>query len=103
MRVFPHRLQHVENPLALHGRGAAVVTESFNSNTLNIVAGVCLPAVFLGLGKTTPHTIFALWWLAGMTIVAIGLTAWRDGLRRIGGTVLMVLYAAFVAVIFGWR
>ena len=103
MRVFPHRLQHVENPLALHGRGAVVVTESFNSNTLNIVAGVCLPAVFLGLGKTTPRTIFALWWLAGMTVVAIGLTAWRDGLLRIGGTVLMVLYAAFVAVIFGWR
>jgi hypothetical protein len=48
--------------LALHGRGAAVITESFNSNPLNIVGGVCLPAVFLGLGKITPRTVFALWW-----------------------------------------
>ncbi len=89
--------------LALRGHGAAVVTESFNSNTLNIVAGICLPALIVGLDKISPRTVFALWWLVGMTVVAIVFTAWRDGLRRIGGAVLMILYAAFVAVIFAWR
>ncbi|MEP6672585.1 MAG: hypothetical protein ABJF10_25705, partial [Chthoniobacter sp.] len=89
--------------LALHGRGAAVVTESFNSNTVNIVAGLCLPALFVGLGRISPRTVFALWWLGGMTIVAIVFTAWGGGLRRLGGAVLLVLYAAFFWMILAWR
>ncbi len=35
------------------------VTESFNSNTLNIVAGICLPALIVGLGRISPRTVFA--------------------------------------------
>ncbi len=89
--------------LALRGRGAAVVTESFNSNTLNIVAGICLPALIVGLGRISPRTVFALWWLGGMTIVAIALTAWRGGLHRLGGAILLLLYAGFVAVTLLWH
>jgi cation:H+ antiporter len=89
--------------LALRGRGAAVVTESFNSNTINIVAGICLPALIVGLGHISPRTVFALWWLGGMTVAAIALTAWGGGLRRIGGAILLLLYAGFVVVTMLWR
>jgi cation:H+ antiporter len=89
--------------LALHRRGAAVVTETFNSNTLNIVVGVCLPSLIVGLGQVSTRTVFSLCWLFGISVVAILLTMRRGGLRRIGGGVLLALYAVFVAVIIIWH
>jgi hypothetical protein len=57
----------------------------------------------VGLGEVTLVRKFALLWLAGMTIVAIVLTAWRAGLGRLGGMMLFVLYAVFVTLLFAWR
>jgi cation:H+ antiporter len=85
--------------LARRGRGAAVVTETFNSNTLNIIAGIGLPAIITGLGTVSSGAFFALWWLVGMSVIAILLTAWRGGLNRISGSILIVLYGAFAALI----
>jgi cation:H+ antiporter len=85
--------------LARRGRGAAVVTETFNSNTLNVVAGICLPAMIVGLGTVSSRAFFALWWLVGMSVVAVVLTAWRGGLGRVGGGVLVLLYAVFATLI----
>ena len=36
--------------LALHGRGSATVSEAFNSNSLNVLAGIAIPALFFALG-----------------------------------------------------
>jgi cation:H+ antiporter len=88
--------------LALHRRGAAVVTETFNSNTLNIVVGICLPSLLLGLGSVTPRTVFALASLLVISVVAIAGTARTEGLRRCGGGVLIVLYLVFVGAIILW-
>ena len=85
--------------LARRGRGAAVVTETFNSNTLNVVAGIGLPAAIIGLGTVSAGAFHALWWLLGMTVLAVVLTAWRGGLGRIGGSVLILLYAIFAGLI----
>jgi hypothetical protein len=59
--------------LATRGRGSAVETECFNSNTLNIVFGICLPAMITGLGNPSGRAFFALGWLGAMTILSITL------------------------------
>jgi len=89
--------------LALRGRGAAVVTECFNSNSLNIVVGICLPALIIGLNRVSPTGVFALWVLAGMTALSIVLTLWRKGLRRIGASILVGLYLAFLTTVLLWK
>ncbi len=85
--------------LALHGRGAAVVSESFNSNSLNILAGIALPSLALSLGSATGLGTFSVWWLVGMTAAAVVLTYTGRGLRRAEGGVIVALYVAFAAVI----
>src|SRR6476661_7704095 len=45
--------------LARHGRGAACVSEALNANNANVLAGLCVPAVILGLGSASGITTFA--------------------------------------------
>ena len=88
--------------LALGQRGAAVVSEALNSNTLNLFAGVCLPALLLGAPTPERLTVVAVWWLLGMTVVALALTRTRQHLSRRGGACLIALYAIFVVVVLRW-
>jgi cation:H+ antiporter len=85
--------------LALHGRGAAVVSEAFNSNSLNVLAGLVVPALFLSLGTASGVQAFSAWWLLGMTVVAIGLAYSGRGLARLEGTAMILLYVPFVIVV----
>ncbi len=85
--------------LAIHQRGAAVVSEALNSNTLNLFAGVCLPALLLGAPVPERLTIVAVCWLLGMTVVALALTGSRHHLSRRGGACLIGLYVIFVGVV----
>lgn len=55
--------------LALDGRGIAVMNEALNSNTLNVLFGICVPATILGLGTLARLTIFSVWWLVGITVI----------------------------------
>lgn len=82
--------------LARHGRGAAVVSETFNSNTLNVVFGIALPSIILGASHAGTNVDIALAWLLGMTILTMVLTGTGGGLHEKGGAALLVLYAAFV-------
>jgi len=85
--------------LALHGRGAAVVSEAFNSNSLNVIAGLAVPALFLSLGTASGVQAFSAWWLLGMTVAAIGLAYSGRGLARLEGTAMVLLYVPFVIVV----
>jgi cation:H+ antiporter len=84
--------------LARHGRGAACVSESLNSNNANILVGLCVPAVILGLGAASGLETFAAWWMVGMTAVAVALCFGR-GLTRREGAVIIALYFVFAVVI----
>src|SRR5207248_8174291 len=44
--------------LAFQGRGSALVSETLNSNTVNLVFGVAIPALFVTLGSTSALTRF---------------------------------------------
>jgi len=84
--------------LARHGRGAACVSESLNSNNANILVGLCIPAVILGFGSASGIEIFAASWMIGMTVVAVAL-GFGNGLTRREGGVIIALYLVFAAVV----
>jgi len=84
--------------LALQHRGAALVSETLNSNTTNLVFGITIPALFVSLGSLGALGGFGLAWLVLMTVVTLGLLATRRGIRRSGGTAILLLYAVFVVV-----
>jgi len=89
--------------LAREGRGAAVVSESLNSNTLNILAGLCLPALLVGFAAASPLIVFASLWLLGMKVVALVATSRRNGLHRFGGLLLIAMYLVFAGVVLVWQ
>lgn len=84
--------------LAISHRGAAVVSETFGSNTINLAAGVLLPALIVGLAPGSGEVYFDLASLLVMTSLTILLLGRPGGMGRRGGALLIALYAVFVAV-----
>ena len=84
--------------LARAGRGAAAVSETFGSNTINLVAGLLLPALVVGLAEPTGGVYFGLAWLVVTTCVTLLILGRPRGMRRSGGALLVTLYAIFVTV-----
>jgi cation:H+ antiporter len=83
--------------LGLSGRGGALVSETFSSNTINLVGGLIVPGLVVGLAARSTLVDFSLAWVLGMTVVTVALLARGSGLRRGGGALLIALYAVFVA------
>ena len=84
--------------LALSGNGTAVVSLAFNSNTLNLLAGVSVPAVLIGGLASASGATTDVAWLAALTLVAIGLGYVGRGLSRWSGLALIIGYLVFVVV-----
>jgi Ca2+/Na+ antiporter len=83
--------------LGLRSRGSALVSETFASNTINLVGGLLVPALFVEVVSQSRTEKLGLLWLGAMTLLClIGLWP-RRGMRRQGGTVLVAMYVAFVA------
>jgi cation:H+ antiporter len=85
--------------LALHGRGAACVSESLNSNNANLLVGLCIPALALGIGAPSGVERFAAYSMLALTGIATLLAYTGDGLTRREGAMIICLYSAFAAVI----
>lgn len=88
--------------LAREGRGAAVVSESLNSNTLNILVGVCLPALLIGFSQPSSAIVYAVFWLSIMKVTAIVAASHHNGLHRVGGGVIVTLYLVFALAVLLW-
>lgn len=84
--------------LGLAGRGAALVGETFNSNTINLAAGVILPSLFVTFAALPSAAKLQLGWLVGMTGVCLLVLAQRRGMRRPQAAAVVALYAGFVAI-----
>jgi cation:H+ antiporter len=78
------------------GRGVALVSETFNSNTINLAAGVIVPALFVSFTALSATAKLQLGVLGAMTVATIALLSRRRGIGRVGGVVLVLLYAGFV-------
>jgi cation:H+ antiporter len=82
--------------LGLAKRGSALVTEALNSNTINLVAGVALPSLFVALTARSTQNKLDLALLAAAMVATIGLLAARGGMRRAGALTVIALYVAFI-------
>src|SRR6266567_2561184 len=81
--------------LAARGRGAATLSTALNSNTLNVVAGLLVPAAVLGLGRPSGQAVLITVWYVLLTLAVLALAYRHRGLRRVTGALIIVAYAAF--------
>ncbi len=89
--------------LAVRGRGAATLSEAMNSNMLNVLIGLLLPGIFLGLGATGGSGVLVASWYAGLTILCLAMAYVSRGLTRTEGAVIVAGYAAFVVAAVAFR
>jgi cation:H+ antiporter len=85
--------------LAAHGRGAATLSTALNSNTLNVVAGLLLPATILGLGKPSGQAVLITVWYVLMTVGVLALSYRYRGLGRATGALIIAVYVAFTGAV----
>ena len=84
--------------LAMRGHGPVIVSEALNSNTLNLVVGIGLPALVIGLGPVTRFTVLCLVWLIAMTVLVLGLMLRGGKLGRGEGIAVILAWIAFAVV-----
>lgn len=85
--------------LAAKGRGAAALSTSLNSNTLNVTAGLLIPAAVTGLARPSGPELLIAGWYVGLTLLTLGLVYAGKGLRRRAGWAIIAGYIAFVAAL----
>ena len=82
----------------LRRRGSALMSETLNSNSINLVAGLAVPAALGSFAAFSGLDVFNLAWLFVMTTVALVLFGRRGGAGRAAGACLIVLYLVFLTV-----
>jgi cation:H+ antiporter len=85
--------------LARRGRGAAVLSTALNSNAINVVAGLLIPASLAGLGPGSGQGTLVAAWYAGLTLLALALAYRGRGLGRVSGAAIIAGYLAFVTAL----
>ncbi len=87
--------------LARVGKGAATLSVAMNSNTINVVGGLALPAVIVGLAVSGlgRGAVFAGASYLVMTVLVIMLAYRGRGLGRGGGGLLLGAYAVFLGIL----
>jgi cation:H+ antiporter len=85
--------------LAIRGRGAATLSIALNSNALNVVVGLLLPGVLVGLGAPSRQGNLVAGWYVGLTAVTLTCAYAGRGLQRPHGALIIGGYLAFVAAV----
>ncbi|HEY5018752.1 MAG TPA: hypothetical protein VIJ82_28040 [Streptosporangiaceae bacterium] len=84
--------------LARRGRAAATLSEAFNSNTLNVLAGLLIPAVIIaapGLGSALRIAV----WYGILTAATIALALAGRGINRRSGALIIAAYLVFASTV----
>jgi len=84
--------------LGLRGRGEALVSETLNSNTINLSIGILLPSALVGLGTGADGLGPDYAWMAAVTVATLVLVGRRSGAGRLAGGAIVVAYLAYVVV-----
>ena len=79
-------------------RGAALVSETMNSNTITLVGGIAIPGLFVAVGGFSTLVAVDAAWMLAATAAAIALLARRSGMGPRGGIVLILAWAGFALV-----
>ncbi len=85
--------------LARRGRGAATLSTALNSNSLNVTAGLLIPATIVGLAAPSGSGLLVAGWYVGLTALTLVLSYLGHGLGRTSGGLIIAAYALFVAVL----
>jgi cation:H+ antiporter len=81
--------------LASRGRGAATLSTALNSNTLNVVVGLLLPAAILGLGRPSGQSLLITLWYVLLSAAVLAVAYRYRGIGRLAGAAIIAAYAAF--------
>jgi cation:H+ antiporter len=84
--------------LGLAGRGAALVSEALNSNTINLSIGILVPSVIVSSASGGHGFALDYIWMVAVTIATLALVGRRGGAGRIAGAAIVASYIAYVAV-----
>jgi Ca2+/Na+ antiporter len=84
--------------LARRGRASATLSEAFNSNTLNVLAGLLIPAVIITAGGLGSALSVAAWY-AVLTAVTVALALAGRGINRRSGALIIAAYLVFAATV----
>ena len=82
---------------ARHNRGTALFSSATNSNTINLVGGLIVPALFVGLGPAHGSLPYFLW-LIDLTLLAVLATLVRSRLSAAAGAAIIAVYVVFAAL-----
>ena len=85
--------------LARRGRGAATLSTALNSNSLNVAAGLLIPAAVVGLAKPSGSGLLVAGWYVALTAMTLLLAYAGHGLGRISGGAIIAAYVGFVVVL----
>jgi cation:H+ antiporter len=85
--------------LARRGRGSATLSTAMNSNALNVVAGLLLPATVAGIGAASGDATLVAAWYVGLSAFALAAAYRSHGLRRASGALILCAYLAFSAML----
>jgi cation:H+ antiporter len=84
---------------ARRGRGAATLSTALNSNAINVIAGLLIPATFVGLARPSDSGLVVAGSYIGLTTLTLALAYTGHGLRRSSGSLIMAAYVIFVVVL----
>ena len=85
--------------LARRGSGAATLSTALNSNSLNVTAGLLIPATVIGLAKPSTSGLLVAGWYVGLTALTLALAYAGRGLCCAAGGFIIAAYALFVVVL----
>ncbi|HKB33190.1 MAG TPA: hypothetical protein VKF16_04925 [Candidatus Dormibacteraeota bacterium] len=87
--------------LALHfartNRGTALMSAAMNSNSINLLGGLVIPALFIGTGFAR-GSLGYFGWLLDLTLLAVLAPLARRRLSRTAGTAIIALYLIFAGL-----
>jgi cation:H+ antiporter len=84
--------------LARRGRGAATLSEALNSNTLNVLAGLLIPAVIIG-SPDLGGGLRVAGWYGVLTLAALALAYAGRGVSRVSGALIIAAYLVFAVTL----
>ncbi len=87
--------------VALHfartDRGTALFSAAMNSNSINLIGGLVIPALFVGAG-TAARSLSDFVWLAALSLLAVLAPLPGGRLNRVAGAFIIGVYLIFVAL-----
>jgi cation:H+ antiporter len=85
--------------LARRGRGSATLSVALNSNTVNVVIGLLLPALLSSTATPSRGTALVAGWYAGLTLCTLALALKGRGLDRRAGGLIIGIYLVLVGTL----